>query len=376
MHGKLNKDAVGYFLTYQFVPKPIELVQGMPNMPSSENPGIWHYTGNAKELDIGEEKASELIYEKLKTVISKLIPDGPIGLMMSAGIDSVSILHVLRELTDKDIYTITGSFEEGSEKLGIAKRVSKEYGTKHKEIIIGHKSLLRLRGLYDRIELPVGDNGFLQHFLMMERLKENTDVIFSGDGADCVFSALDAHFFNYIDQTIFNGIDINVPKGYEGWKVKFFIDVRRRFRGFEHYKFGEIFLSDDEKGRVLTNPPKSLKTPLIEETSKVTDKDIIKRQIALDFNFYIKNKYDSYILKPSILNRVKTFTPYMEKDFVELVMKIPSTYFIKGTEKKHIFRLAMNGRLPDAVLNKKKEGFSPPFGTWYRKQRGFMKGIL
>jgi asparagine synthase (glutamine-hydrolysing) len=52
-------------------------------------------------------------------------------------------------------------------------------------------------------------------------------------------------------------------------------------------------------------------------------------------------------------------------------------FFAQSNSGKYIFRQTMRGIVPDEILDRKKQGFSPPDQSWYRgPTMGYIRKIL
>ena len=103
--------------------------------------------------------------------------------------------------------------------------------------------------------------------------------------------------------------------------------------------------------------------------------------------------------KLSMAHSLETRVPFLDNDLVSFALKVPSEYklpvgernfkveenvvgaktrfFAQSNSGKHIFRQAMRGIVPDEILDRKKQGFSPPDQSWYRgPTMGYVRDIL
>jgi asparagine synthase (glutamine-hydrolysing) len=53
---------------------------------------------------------------------------------------------------------------------------------------------------------------------------------------------------------------------------------------------------------------------------------------------------------------------------MELAFSMPARFKIRNGERKWVLKQAMKGILPDAILGRKKEGFSIPMKNWLRRE--------
>lgn len=348
----LNKKSLLYYLTYQFVPKPFTLQKGSKNTVHQKYD--FSYINDVKILKGTEKEICEELYSKLKKTIKKYLPPRgkPLGVLLSGGLDSAAMLHILREITDRKIFTITAAFDKKSKKLIFASKLAKRYNAFHKNLIIHPDKIKILNEIYrKKTPQPIGDNGLPLTYLMLKKLKKNVDVIFSGDGADCLFSGLKMHYLNFSEKS----------------------RKSTKSNSYQHYRFGEIFLTEKDIEQFFGKYPShiALTEPLKNIADRIKTKDILKRQLLIDLNFLVKNRVD-YLICSSKTCEVNLILPYLDKEFVNFAVNIPGKYLIKNHEQKYILKKSFENKLPRAVINRSKEGFKPPFELWYQQNKKFV----
>ena len=75
---------------------------------------------------------------------------------------------------------------------------------------------------------------------------------------------------------------------------------------------------------------------------------------------------------------VESRVPFLTQDLADFLLSLPEEYLISdGGETKHIFRAAMRGIVPDAVLDRRdKIGFATPEKDWLIPIETTMRGWL
>jgi len=58
--------------------------------------------------------------------------------------------------------------------------------------------------------------------------------------------------------------------------------------------------------------------------------------------------------------------PFLDPALVELVCSMPSSMKLSGWETKHVLKRALRGRLPNPILERRKQGFGVPVARWLR----------
>ena len=69
--------------------------------------------------------------------------------------------------------------------------------------------------------------------------------------------------------------------------------------------------------------------------------------------------------------------PLLDHRLVEFAASIPAGLKLQSGVTKSIFKRAMRGILPDAVIDRRKQGFAVPLGRWFRGRLGrFVRDLL
>ena len=103
--------------------------------------------------------------------------------------------------------------------------------------------------------------------------------------------------------------------------------------------------------------------------------------------------------KISMAHSLEARVPFLDNDLVSFVIKIPNEYKLlpddgffpveenvigaktkflaQSNSGKYILRKAMKGIVPDEILDRKKQGFSPPDQSWFRgPTMGYIREML
>jgi asparagine synthase (glutamine-hydrolysing) len=72
----------------------------------------------------------------------------------------------------------------------------------------------------------------------------------------------------------------------------------------------------------------------------------------------------------SMAHSIEARVPLLDHVLVELAARVPPELLLRGTTGKYIFKRALEGVLPAAILERPKRGFAAPLGVWFRGQLG------
>jgi asparagine synthase (glutamine-hydrolysing) len=70
--------------------------------------------------------------------------------------------------------------------------------------------------------------------------------------------------------------------------------------------------------------------------------------------------------KMSMAHSMEARVPFLDNELVDFALRIPARVRAGSDEGKVLLRQAARSFLPDTLVHKRKQGFSPPDGTWYR----------
>src|SRR5262249_17523646 len=113
--------------------------------------------------------------------------DVPLGVFLSGGIDSSSVVAAMASLVPADrIETFTIGFDDPSfDESAAARLVANHFGTRHHEEIFSVGRLLELLpDVADYLDEPFGDASVLPMYLLSRFARQRVTVALGGDGGD------------------------------------------------------------------------------------------------------------------------------------------------------------------------------------------------
>jgi asparagine synthase (glutamine-hydrolysing) len=105
--------------------------------------------------------------------------------------------------------------------------------------------------------------------------------------------------------------------------------------------------------------------------------DIVNREVYLDMRFMMTDSVLMKVDKMSMASSLEIRVPLLDHVFVEFMASLPGNWKLKGQRTKHVFRSALEGILPDNIVNRGKQGYSLPVKHLLRTQlRDYMIRLL
>jgi asparagine synthase (glutamine-hydrolysing) len=127
----------------------------------------------------------------------QLLSDVPVGVSLSGGIDSSSIVAMMRRATSGSIKTFSLGFDEPTDELDDARFVARLFETDHHEIVLHEPALDYLAESIRYTEEPKVNS--LQLYLLHRFIGAHVTVALSGLGGDELFAGYD--FYGYLGRS-------------------------------------------------------------------------------------------------------------------------------------------------------------------------------
>jgi asparagine synthase (glutamine-hydrolysing) len=334
----------------------------------------------AQAMDLGGY-VEELRARMKRAVAMRLAADVPVGVLLSGGIDSSSVVHFAAASTDQPVKTFSIGFDEPSfDESPYAERVAAHYGTEH---ISDHLTLAQASAIVPemlaRLDEPVADSSLVACYLLFRHVRRHLPVVLSGDGGDELFAGYET----------FKGLrwaklyDALMPAPLRSGLsfVAGLLPVSHRYMSLD-FKIKRM-LSGLREPPPLWNPawigpfaPRELTEALAKPAPaeaiyedaiaawNATDGDLTDRTLQFYTRLYLTDDILVKSDRTAMMHSVEARAPFLDLEIVDLARRIPSRLKLHKGETKFILKAAMKGLLPDWVLTRRKQGFGVPVGRW------------
>ncbi len=390
---RLSLAGLDCYLSLNYVPCPWTLVDGVEKLP----PGRWleWRDGNTRSevywtLPFGTHRdrslrdAQEELDSLLKNSIREhLISDVPLGVWLSGGIDSSTILHYAAAVSSKRLKTYSISFRGRSfDESAYIREVSSHYGTEHTELDL-HPGA----NLTDAIEEfayysdePSADAGALPVWFLAKLSKTGTTVALSGEGADELFGGYLTYRADRIATQI-RRLPRNVLQaaldGMRHWPVsdeKIGLDYKatRFLEGCllsanrAHIYWNGTFSEAEKRLMCRTSLPGALEGLLREIGDLPATKDDLAPYLWFDQKYFLADDILVKSDRMSMAHSVEVRPPFLDHRIVEFAATLPAALKIRGSQQKFVLKELMKGKLPPSIPLRKKVGFDIPTHEWLR----------
>ncbi|MGH7961807.1 MAG: asparagine synthase (glutamine-hydrolyzing), partial [Candidatus Binatia bacterium] len=199
----IDFQALHDYLSLNYVPGPRTIFSRIRSLPpghimtcvrgTTTVTPYWdlHYPAAATNGKVrSEESYCEELYELLQTTVKQhLISDVPLGVLLSGGLDSSSLVALMSKVSSQPIETFSIGFEEESyNELAQARMIAKEFATRHHELVVRPNVIDLLPELVRYFDEPFADSSAIPVYCVAKLAREHVKVALSGEGGDEVFA--------------------------------------------------------------------------------------------------------------------------------------------------------------------------------------------
>jgi asparagine synthase (glutamine-hydrolysing) len=387
---RLNLAALDCYLALNYVPAPLSLVDGMEKLrpghwlewergqtrcesfwrlPCEADPR-WNLYSATRELD-------SLLKQSIR---EHLLADVPLGIWLSGGLDSSTILHYAAPAASSRLKTFSISFMgrkfDESEHI---RRIAERYETEHEELDLNTDC--DLAGAIEQFayyfDEPNADGGALPVWFLSRLTRQHVTVALSGEGSDELFGGYLTYRADVLAERArrLPGFVLSAARRMlEGWPVsdeKIGVEymAKRFLEGCQmppersHVYWNGAF-SDAEKARLTAEPlPSALEEHLAELAGCG---GALGAYLRFDQRYYLPDDILAKVDHMSMAHAIEVRPPFLDHRIVEFAASLPDHLKVKGKAQKIVLRELMKGKLPTSTLRRKKVGFDFPAHEWLR----------
>jgi len=380
---EIDLDALNHYFRLMYVPSPLTMFKNIYKLPQAHYLKLSLRTPNSELKifkywdveDFSDLQSKDAIIEKIRdlmrrSVKGQLISDRPVGIFLSGGIDSTSVLGVSREFLPGTIKTFSVGFDVGnpSNKFNadflLARETSKFYNTEHHELIVSAKDILdNIEKVIYHLDEPIAEPTQIATFLLSELAKKEVAVVLGGDGGDELFGGYKRYYYSYLLNRW------GATRMFPFLKTK----IYSRFMFQKEKEIGKILNKDINKTDITE---KFFKENYLRKYSVA---DYEKLFMLIDSKTWLVDESLMRTDKMTMAHGLEQRVPILDHYLVELAAKIPSKYKMASKEQgKAIFIEAMKDYLPKHILaSEKKKVWLTPMGRWIKTElKEFIQSTL
>jgi asparagine synthase (glutamine-hydrolysing) len=397
----LDPVALESYLSYGAVQAPSSIVRGVTSLRggtyvcvsadgSVSAPKRYWFPrfASAATPSVGSADVLPRLRELLRLVVRQhLVSDVPVGVFLSGGIDSSSIVALMHEVAPGAVNTFSVAFaEQEYSEAPYARAIADRYSDKHHEICLTGRDLLAtLPSALAALDQPTID-GINVYVIARAAREAGMKVVLSGQGGDELFAGYPT--FKLVPSAVRWRRRVGFLHG-SGWRLATSLwSVTSRRRAIPD-KLSQFLAGDGDAFSTFLLlrqlfPPATRETifpdrptrgmihglpedPARELMDELVRLDVVNQVSLLELRTYLANMLlrDGDFM--SMAHGLEVRVPLLDRRLVEFVAGIPGRTKVDWRLPKPWLLRAMGDALPRMIYDRPKQGFTFPWEVWLRE---------
>lgn len=380
-----NEDALGNYLSFQFVPSDETFFKGVfclqPGHYFTYENGEMEITRYFEPEFTGDStKSFEEVVDEIEKVMKESvemhkISDVEVASYLSSGVDS-SYLTYLGQVD----HTFTVGFEEGKySEIQDAKEFAESIRMQNDaKVITPEEYWASLSDVQYYMDEPVADPAAVALYFLSREAAKKVKVVLSGEGSDELFGGYNI----YCEPLQHTGFD-KIPMGIRrmlGKFAEYCLPRGMKGRGFlmrhgktleeRYFANATNIFTEREANRILKRGCEpgiqKLTKPLYD---RVKGKDPVTKMQYVDMHLWLVHDILMKGDKMGMANSLEVRVPFLDKKVLELAETLPLDYKVRAPKTKVALRGAAERVIRSKTAEKKKLGFPIPIRVWLREEK-------
>lgn len=399
----VDPGAIAQYLTLLYVPGPGTLFEGVRQLQPGEllkvvngrveTKQYFHATdvpGSRSRLSQAdaEDRFLELLRDRVE---AHLVSDVPLGLFLSGGLDSGSILAMMRQVTNGPIRSFSIGYEDEADRsfneLDDARLLADRFGADHTEEMLRPDAVTLLPKIVAAMGEPFADSSAIPTYLVAEVARRSVTVALSGIGGDELFGGYPrylgvraashyAHVPQFLRAWIGTSLAPRIPEGTGSrdqlGRLKRFLrdghlsvaEQYWRWITFVPSEWGASAFAQDFSGLRGTTDTAAHYRGLFENWPS---DDPSERAMGLDLQTYLPDDLLRMGDRLSMAHSLELRVPFCDPELLSFAYSLPASAKFAGWRLKGFMRKALHPVLPSSILKGAKLGFRVPLARWLRE---------
>ena len=409
----LDREAVGDFLRFDYVPGPRSIHAGVRKLPPGctltlraadarpEPRRYWDAVAVARAGAASSvQRRPDAVVDELESLLQRvvrehLMADVPLGAFLSGGIDSSLVVALTRAVSSDRLRTFSIGFDDAAfDESAHARAVAESLGTEHTELRVTADEALavvpQLPTLYDE---PFADSSQIPTYLLSALTRQHVTVSLSGDGGDELFAGYTRYARNASVWHRVRGLPRPMRWGArrlvrhvsEPALDRALTPLRAILpRHLGRYASGErvraaAALASAESDRAVyeqlfthLDPASALLAGGTERTNGGVGASWsampthLQRMMQWDIATYLPDDILVKVDRASMAVGLEARVPLLDHRVAEFALRLPPDMATLGGVPKWPLRQLLSRHIPRALFERPKMGFGVPLGAWLR----------
>ena len=410
---EVDPEALDLYLSLRYVPGPRTLFRGIRKLPPGhtltwDERGLslreyWDLAahvrpegeravpGNGREP---RRRLADLLEESVRL---RLMSEVPLGVFLSGGLDSTTVLAMMRRIAPGGrLRTFSVGYEgrtgeeERANEFDYARLAAESFGAEHHELKLRDADFRDfLPDLVRHLDEPVADPACVPLYFISRLARDEITVVLSGEGADEILAGYGVYRRMLALERMhrlgggLGGRLAGLAAAARGPGERLRLALRlaslpleQRYRGVSRGFLPEA------KARLLGHDATAVDGDgLLDEVfgphfAAVAGAAPLDRMLYADVKTWLPDDLLVKADKMTMANSLELRVPFLDHRLVELAASLPPEDKLRRGTGKALLRDAVAGLVPPAIVERTKRGFPVPMVPLLRRLGGFSRELL
>jgi asparagine synthase (glutamine-hydrolysing) len=389
----IDLPAVSDYLTYLYVPPPRTGIAGVNELPpghllrwrAGAEPRVERWWRPPSAAPARRPSADDLRATLEDSVRAHLVSDTPVGVFLSGGLDSSSIVALAAPHHRESLRTFSVTFGDEGRRLderGFARSVAERYATQHTEIRVKADVASILPELVARFGQPFGNPTAVLTHALSRATREHVKVALAGDGGDEILGGYPRYQGLRLARLVQRApvqarermatmvaglLPGSSATGQTGDRLHRFFAASELPLEAMYYRWVSR-LDGARKAKLLAAPlPEARDWDFLDGIRRRhAERSMVDAAALVDLESFLPHNVLRYGDRMSMAHALEVRVPFCDRRVVERFGALALADKMPLGIQKGLLRWAMRRDLPARVLTHRKVGFNPPIAEWLR----------
>ncbi len=355
-----------YQNVYKIVPGTFAIIDKYGNLESTKWWDLKHEIQNHAQIQNPRQWFEETFFNSIKL---RTVADVPIGLLLSGGLDSCSVLSSLYHQGYKNIETFNIGFSQVQHNESyLAKQITEEYNYKFNSITVEgdllYDNLIKSTYIQDEPITHLNE----PHLLSISQLaNKKVKVLLSGEGADELMGGY-VRYKALKNPSLLKAISVLSSFSYLNKNPRY--DKLFRYSKIKKSEdlilFNSTSIYPEDIATFYTKnsmPVNEYRYNILAEAKELYPKSLQRQALYFDQHTYMQSLLDRND-RTTMGASIECREPFLDEKLIAGLGTLPNKWLFSGKKGKFILKDTMQDKLPQEILNFKKIGLSSPWEVY------------
>ncbi len=381
---EIDPTSLNLFLRHRFTPSPYTIVKGVhklaPGTKLTVENGIcevsrWYqFKPEPFQPPKSPAQAKDELLSLYKDAIKRqLISDVPVGLLLSGGIDS-GLLLALMNLNGSSwpTYTVGYGSSFADDELTDAAETARVLGSNHTSVNITQSIFEEaLPRIVAALEEPVATSSIVPMYFVCQRARQDVKVALVGQGPDELFGGYRRHLgvrYSAVWSTLPGWVRGPISSTIEALPRNETLkrgihslatpDRMRRYQNVLSLLPGDQVEGLFQDGLLPADAGDTILNCWQDMNALMQDTDELGGLQFLELRSTLPDELLMYADKLSMAHSLELRVPFVDKEIVEYVERLPASLKVRNGSRKWLHREVCRTFLPESIVKRPKRGFA------------------